>query len=497
MKSGKISLVNGDIISEIDKRLFGSFIEHLGRAVYGGIYEPESESSDENGFRTDVAKLVKDLSVPIVRYPGGNFVSSYFWEDGVGPKNLRKPKLEPAWRSIETNEFGTDEFMEWCKKVDTTPMLAVNLGTRGIQDAINYLEYCNVPNGTYYSEMRKSNGQDEPYNVKTWCLGNEMDGRWQIGYKTAEEYADLAAKTGKAMKSIDPSIELVVCGSTNTSMKWFPEWETTLLDKTYYIADYLSAHIYMGDYTKNIDDYMASTRTMESSICEYLNACDYVKIKQRQTKDMMLSFDEWGVWYHSVEKDKDNIPWQKAPSLLEEAYNFADALAIGAMIIALIRHADRVKIGCLAQLVNVIAPIMTQTNGGIFKQTIYYPYEHALMYAKGQSLRLRFDSPSFTSPTFGENSSLDIAAVTNGNILTFFILNKSQNDAVEVKLDLYAFEVNPEFVEHIVYHSDDPYFVNTMDSQNNIQPSYSEAYNAKDNKVVVQAFSWNVISFKI
>lgn len=497
MAPASVKITKNDCISRIDDRLFGSFIEHLGRAVYGGIYEPGHETSDSDGFRTDVLNEVKGLDVPLVRYPGGNFVSSYFWEDGVGPKSSRKKKLDPAWRSVETNEFGTDEFMRWCEKVKTQPLLAVNLGTRGLQDAINYLEYCNVPEGTYYSDLRKKHGREKPYDVKMWCLGNEMDGKWQTGHKTASEYASLASKTGKAMKAIDPSLELVVCGSTNISMATFPSWEEKLLEKTYETADYISAHIYMGDYTGNMEDYMASTISMENSIKQIVCTCDYAKIKNRQKKDMMISFDEWGVWYHSVEKDKKNAPWQVAPPLLEEGYNFADALAIGAMVISLIRNSDRVKIGCLAQLVNVIAPIMTETGGGMYKQTIFYPYEHALKFAKGSSLNVEFDTPYFKSPTFGEHPSLDMVASADAGGINLFVLNKDREKDIDIKFKFNEFETEPKISEHILYSSKDPYKTNSLDSGNNIVPEIISDFDENNPEIKIPSFSWNVIRFKI
>jgi alpha-N-arabinofuranosidase len=496
MEKAKISILKDNIISKIDERLFGAFIEHLGRAVYGGLYEPLHSSADENGFRKDVLELISEIKVPVIRYPGGNFVSSYFWEDGIGPREQRKQRMEPAWRCIETNEFGNDEFMKWCHLAGTEPILAINLGTRGIGDAINYLEYCNVPKGTYYSDLRRSNGNEDPFCVKTWFLGNEMDGKWQIGYKTAQEYADLAAKTGKAMKTIDPSIELIVCGST--APESFPEWEAVLLDKTYYLADYISAHIYVGDYSKNIDDYMASaTIAIESTISKTICACDYAKVKKRESKTMMISLDEWGVWYHSIEKDKAAEPWQKAPSLLEEEYNFADALALGIMINAMIRHSDRIRIGCLAQLVNVIAPITTVTGGGLFKQTIFYPYEHALKFAQGEAMNARVSSPEYKSPQFGDNPCLDISSTTYKGYLNFFVVNKSQTDEIILELNLHEYVQKPDFIEHIIFNSADPYKVNKIDSAENIEPYTSYEFDAQKSEIKIPAFSWNVIRFTL
>lgn len=210
-------------VAEVDKRIYGSFIEHLGRAVYDGLYQPGNPLSDEDGFRKDVIDLVKEIDVPIIRYPGGNFVSSFVWEDSVGPVDERPARLELAWRSLEKNEIGVNEFAKWTEKVNSEMMMAVNLGTRGIADACNLLEYCNHPGGTRYSDMRIAHGVKNPHNIKVWCLGNEMDGPWQLGHKTMEEYGRLAEETARAMKLIDPSIELVSCGSSNLEMPTFPK----------------------------------------------------------------------------------------------------------------------------------------------------------------------------------------------------------------------------------------------------------------------------------
>lgn len=366
-------LVNKNFrIGEIDRRIYGSFIEHLGRAVYGGIYEPDNENADECGFRKDVIKLVKELSVPAVRYPGGNFVSGYHWEDGTGDKSKRPQKLEPAWGVIETNQIGVDEFQEWAKRADTDIIMAVNLGTRGPEDARNLLEYCNADTDTYYANMRRKNGFEEPFDIRTWCLGNEMDGPWQIGYKTAEEYGKLAAETAKQMRLIDPDIELVACGSSGYNMETFGEWELTVLEHTYEQVDYISMHQYYGNENGTTEDYLGKAVHMDQFIKSVVALCDAVKAKKHSDKTIYLSFDEWNVWFHSNQDKIDK--WQIAPSQLEDVYDFRDALLVGTMLMALQNNCDRVKIACLAQLVNVIAPIMTKTGGGTWVQTIFYPF---------------------------------------------------------------------------------------------------------------------------
>ena len=359
----KITLAKEFRIGEIDKRVYGSFIEHLGRAVYGGIYEPGHPTADENGMRRDVIDLVKKLNVPVVRYPGGNFVSGYNWEDGVGPVENRPKRLDLAWGTTEPNTFGTNEFMEWCKKANTECMMAVNLGTRGADEARNLVEYCNHKSGSYWSDLRRSYGGEDPHNIKLWCLGNEMDGNWQMGAKTAVEYGRTALEASKVMKWTSPGIETVLCGSSSRNSKTFCTWEAESLDIAYDNIDYVSLHQYYGNHDDDVMSFLARSIEIDEFIYSVICVCDYIKAKKRSKKTINLSFDEWNVWYHS-----NNAPyekWSMAPALLEDIYNFEDALLVGSLLITLLRHCDRVKIACLAQLVNVIAPIFTKTGGGV------------------------------------------------------------------------------------------------------------------------------------
>ena len=362
MKQSKLILDKDYIISPIDRRLYGSFIEHLGRAVYTGIYEP-----DEQGFRRDVLDLVRKLNVPVVRYPGGNFVSGFRWEDSIGPKEQRPRRLDLAWKTTEPNTFGLHEFVDWAKKANTEVMYAINLGTRDILDAQYVVEYCNHPSGTAYSDLRVKHGVKDPHNIKVWCLGNEMDGPWQTGAKTAYEYGRKANEAAKVMKWVDPTIETVACGSSGTGMPTFGTWEHEVLMQAYDNVDYVSLHRYYGNPHNDTQDFLASTMDLDEFIKTVAAICDGVKGTKHSKKTVNLSLDEWNVWYHSKNQDQDlyeNKPWGTALHLLEDVYNFEDALLVGLMLITMLRNADRVKIGCLAQLVNVIAPIMTRENGG-------------------------------------------------------------------------------------------------------------------------------------
>lgn len=486
-------------IGEVDSRIYGSFIEHLGRAVYGGIYEPDHPQANEMGFRKDVIELVKELKVPIIRYPGGNFVSGYNWEDGVGPKENRPRRLELAWRTIETNEFGTNEFMDWIQAVDSEAMMAVNLGTRGIDEARNLLEYCNHPGGTYWSDLRKKHGYEKPHNIKVWCLGNEMDGPWQIGHKTAEEYGRLACETAKVMKWTDPSIELVACGSSSSAMATFAEWEATVLEHTYDHVDYISLHTYYGNRDNDIANYLARSMDMDAFIKSVISICDYIKAKRRSKKTINLSFDEWNVWYHSNESDRKLEPWTIAPPQLEDVYNFEDALLVGSLLISLLKHADRVKMACLAQLVNVIAPIMTENGGPAWRQTIFYPYMHASVFGRGTVLHSIVDSPKYDSKDFTDIPYLDTTAVFNeeADELTIFAVNRDLENDLLLECDLRSF-ADYQMIEHIALTNDDMKATNTVKQQLNVIPHNQDVVPLDQGRLTtsLSKLSWNVLRFK-
>jgi len=384
----------------IDRNLFGSFLEHLGRAIYQGIYQPDSKLADANGFRKDMLEEIRHLGVPMVRYPGGNFVSGYNWLDGVGPKKDRPRKLEKAWNSIETNQFGTNEFMAWCKLVGAKPLMGLNLGTSTPEMAAALVEYCNVEKGTKWSELRHEHGIAEPYHVEHWCLGNEMDGPWQIGHMSAVEYGMKAADAGRQMHYVDPSLKLIACGSSNSSMPTYLEWDRQVLEQCFDYVDGLSLHRYFGNTAEETAGdstrYMALNLSMDRQITESLAVCDYVQGRRHSSKKLWLSFDEWNVWYRARSGSDVDGNKQVAPHLLEEVYNLEDALLVGGLVNTLIRNSDRVRIACLAQLINVIAPIMTN-DSGFYRQTIYYPYAWALQYARGAAMNVVVESPTYES----------------------------------------------------------------------------------------------------
>src|SRR5215472_14012380 len=382
-QTARIFMNSRRTIATLDRNLFGSFLEHLGRAIYEGIYDPGSKLADASGFRKDVADEIRKLGVPIIRYPGGNFVSGYNWLDGVGPKQNRPRVLDKAWNSINTNQFGTNEYMAWCKAVGAEPLMGLNLGTGTAEEAAALVEYCNTDKGTKWSDLRRKHGVAEPHHLKHWCLGNEMDGPWQIGNMTATEYGMKAQDAARQMRYVDPSLELIACGSSGPFMPTYLEWDREVLEQCYDYVDGLSLHRYFtndqrdtgGDSAK----FLAMNLSMEQQIEESLAVCDLVRGHKRSHKKLWQSFDEWNVWYRARTGDATNGHHQEAPHLLEEVYNLEDALLVGGLVNSLLRHADRVKIACLAQLINVIAPIMTNSSG-LLRQTIYYPYKWALEY---------------------------------------------------------------------------------------------------------------------
>ncbi|WP_316858190.1 alpha-N-arabinofuranosidase [uncultured Cohaesibacter sp.] len=443
-------------VAKIDPRLYGSFVEHLGRAVYTGIYEPGHESADEQGFRQDVLDLVKELDVPVVRYPGGNFVSAYNWEDGIGPKEQRPTRLDLAWHTSESNEIGIHEFADWAEKAGTEMMLAVNLGSRGLDEARAFLEYVNHPGGSYWSDLRKQNGRDEPWGVKLWCLGNEMDGPWQIGQKTAAEYGRTAFETAKAMRAFDKNIELVVCGSSSPNMPTYPEWEYTVLDYTYDSVDYISLHIYFDNHEQNTRNFLAKSVQLDTYIETIQSVIKTIKAKKRSNRDVYISFDEWNVWYHSAKQDKPILEgkegWPLAPPLLEDIYDFADVLVVGCMLNTFIRRSDIVKVGCLAQLVNVIAPIMTVKGGPAWRQTTFYPYLFASRYGRGMALDLAVDVESYETDFAKQVPYLDIAGVLSEEDggLSFFLVNRHESEAIDLTLSLEGFDHKDVVMDKVI-----------------------------------------------
>jgi alpha-N-arabinofuranosidase len=424
------------MIAEVDDRLFSSFIEHMGRAIYTGIYEPEHPTADAAGFRQDVADLIRPLGLSHIRYPGGNFLSGYDWLDGIGPKKDRPMRPELAWFAVEPNQVGTDEFLNWCEGLGLSPMMGVNLGTGTPKEAAALLEYVNGDLPTDYANRRRQNGRERPYGVKLWCLGNEMDGPWQICAKTAEEYGRVACETAKMMKWLDPSIELVACGSSFRDMPTFGDWERTVLRHCYPYIDYLSLHQYYQNNEDDLASFLARSLEMDDFIKEVHAICQEAKAEQNEARDIHLSFDEWNVWYHFKKEGKEPPLWTVGRPIEEENYDGADALLVGCMLNTLLNNADTVKIACLAQLVNVIAPIMTEAGGPAWVQSIYYPFLYASRHGRGTALRVSMETPTYDCAIRQDVPVLDCAAVLSkdGQELNLFLVNRDPSRTMDCSM---------------------------------------------------------------
>ncbi|MGC9470495.1 MAG: alpha-N-arabinofuranosidase [Bacteroidales bacterium] len=439
-QKAKIKIDIDRTIGEVNPMIYGNFVEHLGRCVYGGIYDPGSPLADEDGFRKDVLEAVKDLNIPIIRYPGGNFVSNYHWLDGVGPE--RVPRMELAWHRLETNEFGTNEFMKFCEKVGAEPYFAVNMGTGTIEEAQRWLEYTNVKEGPYYAELRKKHGFPEPYRIKYWSLGNEMDGFWQMGHLNAEDYSKKARETAKLMRLTDPDIKLIAAGSSNYRPWADPDaWNQTILHELKDVIDYIALHIYVGNPDDNYYNFMSTPHVMDQRtqivrgmILEVMQDAD------RAGRDpIYIAWDEYNVWYRA--RTGDNMRGDRA---LEEIYNLEDALVIASFLNGFIRNADIVKMANMAQLVNVIGPIFTSETD-MFKQTIYYPFQLFSKYAHGTALDIFVDCDTYDTDEFfiglGEKTTrqtnvpyLDVSSVYKDGKVVIAVVNRHKDQPIETEI---------------------------------------------------------------
>ncbi|KAL1510696.1 hypothetical protein AB1Y20_006991 [Prymnesium parvum] len=431
------------VVGEVDPRLFGGFVEHVGRAVYGGIYDPSHPSASSDGFRGDVLELVRELEMPLMRYPGGNFVSGYNWEDGVGPVEARPPRLELAWKAAEPNLVGTNEFVQWCARAGAAPYLAVNLGTRGAREAQALVEYCNHPSGTRESELRRRHGFDSPHRVKLWCLGNEADGGWQLGAKTAEEYGRVAREAAKMMKATDPTIELVVCGSSGAFMKSFGAWEYEVLTHTLPYVDYVSLHAYYHNEHHDTARYLGRVDDLQRQIRDVIATVDAVSARMKSSKRIHLALDEWNSWWGKPTPKRGaaepSEEWTVGRPLLQEEYAMEDALFVGGVLITMLNHADRVRIGCLAQVVNAIAPIRTRDGGKAWRQTTFWPFALTSKYGRGTVLQLGVTDGAGCRYGCGEappHPSLVCAALLSpeGTELRVFALNRHLREALDLEV---------------------------------------------------------------
>lgn len=489
------------VTGRISRRVFGGFVEHLGRHIYDGIYEPTHPSADSEGWRTDVIELVKELGVDTIRYPGGNFVSGFRWEDSVGPREDRPRRLDLAWHSTETNEIGMHEFSSWLDKVGSDMMLAVNLGTRGTLEAVDLLEYTNIPGGTALSELRRANGQDRPFGVGMWCLGNEMDGPWQLGHRNADDYGKIAMQAARAMRQVDPSIELVVCGSSSAQMPTFGDWERTVLEHAYEAVDYISCHAYYEEYDGDLGSFLGSAVNMDRFIETVVATADHVKALKKSDKTINIAFDEWNVWYiqrfQNVDKIEGVDNWPVAPRLLEDVYSVADAVVFGNLMISLLKHADRVTSASLAQLVNVIAPIMTEPGGPAWRQTTFFPFAITSRLARGEALELKLEAPTYDTARHGRVSLVDAVAThdSEASRSAVFLVNRSIDEALTVTVDVSQLG-DIAILESHTLCDEDVYAKNTLEDPERvaIHANDSAAINEGTLTITLPPVSWSALS---
>ena len=500
MPEARIALDPASAVGSLDRRLFGSFVEHLGRCVYDGIYEPSHPSANADGFRTDVMDLVRELGVTTIRYPGGNFVSGYRWEDGVGPREQRPKRPDLAWHSLETNQIGLHEFADWTSRVGAELMLALNLGTRGVLEALDLLEYTNLAAGSAMAELRGVNGSPDPFNVRMWCLGNELDGPWQLGHRSAEDYGKIASQVAKAMRQIDPDLELVVCGSSSRSMPTFGTWERVVLEHTYEDVDFISCHAYYQERAGDRGSFLASAVDMDAFIESVIATADSVKAARRSERMINISFDEWNVWYSDRYNNGGKITgldnWPYAPRLLEDQYSVTDAVVVGSLLISLLKHADRVKAACLAQLVNVIAPITTEPGGPAWRQTIFFPFAITARLARGTMLRLVIESPTYHTAAYGIVPLVDAVASIDddGGAVSVFLVNRGQDGPTIASIDIGS--LGPvRLGESITLADDDPNATNTLEQPNRVAPSPNQSARIDDNVLTVELppISWTAL----
>lgn len=484
-------------IAPVDPRIFGGFLEHIGRAVYQGVYDPESRYADENGFRQDTMAALHKLQMTAMRYPGGNFASGYHWQDGVGPRDRRPSVYDKAWESIEPNLFGTDEFLRLTKLMYWMPMLTVNLGTGTPEEARDWVEYCNGQVGSKYANLRAENASVEPYNVRLWCLGNEIDGHWQMGHAPAEDYAVRAHQAARLMKDIDPDIETVACGSTTMSGSTYIEWDLTVLEHLGPYADYVSLHRYVGNPENNTADYLAGSITVDQRI-EHMDAvCRVVQAKTHSKKRHYLCFDEWNVWYRANGPEDTKGHGNFAPPLIEEAYNLEDALVVAGFLNSFIRHADSVKIANLAQIVNVLAPIRTRGDD-LLLQSIYYPFAMFSCRREGVAIQTAVSGPTFDSPSYGRVNYIDASAILGDGALHTFLINRNLSEIAEVEIDLAGEKVESVISAEVV-HGLDPKASNTFENPNKVIRHPFRTVVVREGKAILQLppLSVAAITFRV
>lgn len=505
MPRAHIELDRHAVIAPVSRRTFGSFVEHLGRCVYTGLYEPDHPRANADGFRMDVVELVRELGSTTIRYPGGNFVSGFRWEDSVGPRAERPVRRDLAWHSLESNQVGLDEFARWVKLTGSELMLAVNIATRGILPALDLLEYANHPSGTALSDLRIANGTPDPHDIRMWCLGNEMDGPWQTGFMTADDYGKIAARTAAAMKTADPRLELVVCGSSGSATPTYGDWERTVLEHAYDYVDYVACHAYYQELDGDLGSFLASATDMDYFIDTVVATADHVGYKKRSAKKINISFDEWNVWYLKEHQEAEaqararegDGRWQHAPRKLEDVYTVADAVVVGNLLMTLLKHSDRVTSASLAQLVNVIAPIMTEPGGPAWRQTTFHPFSITSRLASGEVIRPLIEAPVYPTARHGEVCVIDAVATAEEDRAALFLVNRDLGETAQVTVDVRGIG-SSRVAEALTLADRDVYASNTLAWPDRVVPAANKSAELADGTLTVELppVSWTAIALR-
>ena len=482
-------------VGPVDPRIFGGFLEHMGRAVYEGIYDPTSAHADSYGCRADVLSALDELDFTVMRYPGGNFVSNYHWRDGVGPVEARPVRRDLAWGTTEPNTFGTNEFLSLCERTGWSPMFAVNLGTGSPEEAADWVEYTNSDLKTDIAKQRDGDQIQQLSKVPLWCLGNEMDGPWQIGHMPAADYGVRARQTAHMMKLVDPSIELVVSGSSLPDNSSYMEWDREALDAVGGLADYLSTHRYLDNYSGDTSAFLCSGVLIDQQIAEIDSVCRYVAGKRRSNRRPFIAFDEWNVWYRTRNRDHMWADGKFPAHLVEEVYDLQDALVCAQFLMSFIRNADVVKIANIAQVVNVIAPVLTKGDA-LLRQTIFEALAMFVSRREGNSLRLGYEGPTIESEVFEGVAALDGAAIiSDDNQLHVYAINRSVDSSFDLEIDFSGGQVAAASAE-ILHHSS-PTAQNTWDNPDAVRRSEVEVSAGEIPIVQLPPNSFLAVTFKV
>jgi alpha-N-arabinofuranosidase len=490
------------VVGMVSDLMFGHYFEPLGRCTHEGMYEPDHPTANAKGWRRDVLDLVKAMNITCFRYPGGNLTATYRWEDGVGPREKRPTRMELAWVSIEDNSIGINEYIDYVKNLNAETLMTFNMGTRGVEAAIDLVEYCNYPGGTYLSDLRRSHGYEEPHNIKYWCIGNETDGEWQIAQARPDDYAWLCKQTGKAIKRMCPQYQVIAAGSSHRHMETVIDWDYKLLDEAWDYIDGLAVHAYTdrreNDSTKH---YLAHTLSLEQYLLGIEGVCKAIKLKKHSNKDIWLSLDEWNVQSYEIvhlqaDRPKRGIrPWMVHPPIIEQIYTMEDALAVGLQFIVYYRHCGSIKIACMSLLVNCLAPIMTEKGGPAWVQPTYYPFVHCSKYGRGKVLETVIECETYDDDEYrGASPYVEGVVVENSDTeITLFVVNKHE-ESCEIFCALQGFE-DYRLIEHIVLSHEDIFAVNTAKDQDKVKPHIQEggAIANGELRVTLAKYSWNVV----